>query len=120
MLDTGTQLVQGVTSVALQSYSRRQEFEADMLGVRYMSKVGYDPDGMVSFLSTLREQSILEARDRGLPPGTVDQHNMMSTHPRTIDRVQAAMAEAGQARPAQPTRQQERLPQRNRRHAVRR
>ena len=102
MLDTGTQLVQGVTSVALQSYSRRQEFEADMLGVRYMSKVGYDPDGMVSFLSTLREQSILEARDRGLPPGTVDQHNMMSTHPRTIDRVQAAMAEAGQARPARP------------------
>lgn len=94
MLNAGTQLAQGVAGIALQSYSRTQEFEADTLGVRYMSRDGYDPDAMVTFLGTLREQSILDARARGLPDGAVDQSNMMSTHPRTIDRVQAATANA--------------------------
>jgi predicted Zn-dependent protease len=90
MLNAGTQLAQSVAGVALQSYSRQQEFEADSLAVRYMSKSGYEPDAMVTFLATLREQSILDARARGLPDGAVDESNMMSTHPRTIDRVQAA------------------------------
>ena len=99
------EVAQGVQSIAvmsIQSYSRKQEFEADTLGVRYMSKAGYQPDAMVTFLSTLREQSIVEAKMRGLPPGTVDQYNMMSTHPRTVDRVQAAMKAAAVSRPANP------------------
>ena len=93
---------QQVAVASIQSYSRKQEFEADMLGVRYMSKAGYDPVGMVSFLITLREQSMVEARSMGLPAGTVDEFNMMSTHPRTVDRVQEATAAAEVQRPAQP------------------
>lgn len=95
-------LGQSIATVALQSYSRKQEFEADTLGVRYMSRAGYDPEGMVTFLATLRAQSVVEARAKGLPDGTVDQYNMMSTHPRTIDRVRAATSAARINRPANP------------------
>ncbi|HZD26795.1 MAG TPA: M48 family metalloprotease, partial [Alphaproteobacteria bacterium] len=41
---------QTVATLAIQGYSRQQEMEADMLGVRYMSQAGYDPNAMVSFL----------------------------------------------------------------------
>ena len=93
---------QTVAALSIQAYSRQQEFEADMLGVRYMSRAGYDPEAMITFLSTLREQSIVEARSLGLPPGRVDQFNMMSTHPRTMDRVREATAAAAVQRPARP------------------
>ncbi|MEO5336142.1 MAG: M48 family metalloprotease [Magnetospirillum sp. WYHS-4] len=92
---------QGLASLAgygaqayLQGFSRDQEFEADLLGVRYMSKAGYEPDAMVSFLNTLRDHSMLEARMMGLPAGKVDEYNVMSTHPRTVDRVKEAQAQA--------------------------
>lgn len=86
----------------VQSFSRQQEFEADTLGVRYMAKAGYDPDAMVTFLSTLRAHSRVEAQAMGLPPGTVDEFNIMSTHPRTTERVRAAVAQADAQRPADP------------------
>jgi len=90
------QLIQQGAQLYLASYSRDQEFEADMLGVRYNGLAGYDPGGMASFLGQLRENSRLEAQIRGLDPGVVDQTNYLSTHPRTVDRVRAATAEAGQ------------------------
>ncbi len=93
---------QQIAALSIQSYSRKQEFEADTLGVRYMSKAGYDPEAMVTFLSTLREQSIVEAKTLGLPAGTVDQFNMMSTHPRTVDRVREATDAAAVQRPDDP------------------
>ena len=83
-----------VAGIALQSHSRDQELEADMLGIRYMSKAGYDPEGSVSFLATLREHSMLEAEMAGRPPGSVDQFNIMATHPRTVERVRLAQQQA--------------------------
>ncbi len=88
------QLGQTVTQGFLQSYSRDQELEADTLGVRYMAHAGYDPAASPSFLASMREQSQLDASMRGLPPGDVDQYNIMASHPRTIERVQQAQ-EAG-------------------------
>jgi len=82
-------------SAYLQSYSRDQEFEADTLGVRYMVAGGWDPDGMVTFLASLREYSQLEARMDGRDPNSVDEYNMMASHPRTLERVERAMAAAG-------------------------
>jgi len=96
------QLGQSVAMAAIQGYSRSQELEADTLGIRYMSQTGYDPQGMVTFLGTLREQSIVEAEMQGLPPGKVDEFNIMATHPRTIERVEQAMQVAATARPASP------------------
>lgn len=80
--------------IALQSHSRDQELEADMLGIRYMSQAGYDPEGSVSFLATLREHSMLEAEMAGRPPGSVDEFNIMATHPRTVERVRLAQKQA--------------------------
>ncbi len=103
---TGSRAVAELASFGAQAYikgfSRDQEFEADMLGVRYMSRAGYDPEASVAFLSSLREYSMLEARMMGLPPGNVDEFNIMSTHPRTEERVRKAMAAAKTARPKTP------------------
>jgi len=86
----------------IQSFSREQEFEADLLGTRYMVRAGYDPRAVVSFLETLREHSQLEARMRCLPPGRVDQYNIMATHPRPIDRAQRAVEAAAVVPAANP------------------
>jgi len=96
------QLGQTVAIASIQSYSRSQELEADTLGIRYMSRAGYDPQGMVTFLSTLREQSMVEAQMQGLPPGKVDEFNIMATHPRTKERVEQAMKVAATAHPQSP------------------
>jgi len=93
------QIGQTIATLAIQSYSREQELESDTLGIRYMSRAGYDPDAMATFLTSLREQSQLDARAKGLPAGSVDEYNIMATHPRTADRVRDAQAAAQVARP---------------------
>jgi predicted Zn-dependent protease len=79
----------------LQSFSRDQELEADTLGIRYMTRAGYSGSAMASFLKKLREHAALEAQLAGRSPDSVDEFNMMATHPRTLDRVQQAMATVG-------------------------
>lgn len=90
---TGSRQVTDVASFGaqafLRSYSRSQELEADTLGARYLDRANYDVDAMESFLRTLGEQSRLEASMLGLED-QVDEFNMMATHPRTVERVQAA------------------------------
>jgi predicted Zn-dependent protease len=70
------------------SYSRGQEHEADMLGVRYLAKAGYNPYGQADFLRSLRihsdyqkEQS--KSSSSGMP-------SFFSTHPDTGSRVEKA------------------------------
>ena len=92
------QVGQTIAMASIQSYSREHEFEADTLGIRYMSRAGYNADAMSTFLSSLREHSMVEAQVLGLPPGQVDQFNIMSTHPRTVERVKQAQAAAAQRR----------------------
>jgi predicted Zn-dependent protease len=79
---------------AVQSYSRSQEFEADSLGVRYLSRSNYSTKAMASFLAKLRSHSQLEAKRHKKDPNSVDQGDMFATHPRTIDRVERAIANA--------------------------
>lgn len=102
--DSVMQMGQTIAGAAISGYSRSQELEGDQLGLRYMGRAGYDPDAMVSFLSSLRAQSQLEAAMLGLPPSQADRYNMMATHPRTIERVQKARAAARAARPKAPKR----------------
>ena len=97
--DTGANLLGGAVAQGQQyrlaSYSQEQEFEADSLGVRYMKRATYDPQAAATFLSALRAQTQLEAKLAGKDPNVVDDTNMMASHPRTVDRVQRAIAEAG-------------------------
>lgn len=101
--ETGANLLGGgaaqYAQYKLAGYSQEQEFEADSLGVRYMKRATYDPRASASFLSQLRAQSQLEAQVAGKDPNVVDEQNIMASHPRTIDRVQRAINEAGGVEP---------------------
>jgi len=83
-----------VSAVVLRSFSREQENEADQLGVRYLARAGFDTGAMAGFLGKLLADSLLEAEMNG-QPGKADDFNIMQTHPRTADRIQLAIAEAG-------------------------
>ncbi len=83
----------GVAQLAVLSYSRDQEFEADTLGVRYLRRSGHDQDGMASFLERLLAHSRHEAKLAGRPEAA-DAFNIMQTHPRTADRVKRAIQAA--------------------------
>jgi predicted Zn-dependent protease len=90
----------------LQSYSRDQEFQSDELGVRYLTRAGYDPRAMASFLAKLLEDSKIaaEAAGRG---SEADGFDLFATHPRTLDRVERALAEAKERPIANPRRGRE-------------
>ena len=95
------QLGQQGAAVYLQGYSRDQEFEADTLGVRYLARAGYETGSMASFLASLKAYSELEAKTSGLPD-PASRYNIMSTHPRTGDRVTAAIKAAQTVSAANP------------------
>lgn len=67
------------TGMAELSYSRENEYEADDLGLRYMTRAGYDPDGMAVMLSRLLAMS-------SGPGSKLDE--LFKTHPNTEYRVQ--------------------------------
>ncbi len=79
----------GATAV-LQGYSREQELEADMLGVRYLSRLGYDPGAARSFFEKMADNDQLQAKLTGRPTGE-ESFNFASSHPRTSDRIQQAI-----------------------------
>lgn len=89
------QVGQALSSLYLTSFSRDQELEADRLGVRYISRAGYDPGAMTSFLARMRANSRLQTQIAGRDPDEVDERDIMSTHPRTKQRVLRAMQLAG-------------------------
>lgn len=72
---------------ALQSYSRSQELEADRLGARYMSRAGYSPAALTDFFAKLDMQNGIEADKAGK---SKNNYSVMSTHPRTSDRIEQA------------------------------
>lgn len=74
------------------SYSRKQESQADELGIRYLHKSGYDTFAMAGFLNSLDRDSHLRAEEKGQgASGT----NYFATHPKTEDRVDQALIRAG-------------------------
>ncbi|HMA16270.1 MAG TPA: M48 family metalloprotease [Kiloniellaceae bacterium] len=85
----------------LRSFSREQEFEADMLGGRYLARAGYDTAAMAGFLSQLQAHARLEAALAGQPE-KADEFDIMQTHPRTADRIQQALAQANATPVADP------------------
>lgn len=78
-----------VTQGVVLSYSRKQELEADDLGVRYIAAAGYDPTASASFLTSLGAATSLEAR----AVGRNDERSTPSwarSHPLSADRVTRA------------------------------
>jgi len=73
----------------LQSYSRGHEMEADQLAVRYMTRAGYDPQGMETFFKKLEQHKRLQSLMAG--KNGKEEFSLMSTHPRTSDRIRQAI-----------------------------
>jgi len=77
--------IQGAASVAIPmgflTFSRGFEKEADMLGLQYMYKAGYDPSSFVDFFEKIQS---LEKKKHGAVS------ELFSSHPMTDDRIQAA------------------------------
>jgi len=72
----------------LASYSRGHEMEADMLGMRYMTKLGYDPKASASFFKKLAQHTELEARMKGKQ--TEGHYSIFASHPDTQSRIVAS------------------------------
>ena len=85
---------------AMQSYSREQELESDMLSVRYLSRAGYSPQAMTSFFHKLKAHEELERAMEGKKGDAPS--NIMATHPRTAERIGQAIKLAKAARVANP------------------
>ena len=77
----------------LASYSREQEFEADILGVRYMTRAGYNPYGQADLLSQLQRERALALAIAGRD-GADPTASFFASHPNTIERVRRAVAAA--------------------------
>ncbi len=89
------QLGQAAATGYIQDYSRDQELQADTLGVRYMARANYDPQAAVSFLKKLQADTRLQAKAAGRDPDEAEQIGWTSSHPRTADRVEQAIENAG-------------------------
>jgi len=74
-------------------FSRNMETEADLLGLQYMYKAGYDPTEFVNFFERIQT---LEKKK----PGAVSK--LFSTHPMTGDRIRAAQRTIEQDLKAEP------------------
>jgi predicted Zn-dependent protease len=83
------------SKLALASFSRAQEFEADAIGIGIASRAGYDPYGAVRFLTSMEHNSELKPQQNGAPidPRAPD---FLSSHPATPERISNATANARQ------------------------
>jgi len=88
----GQQIFSAAPQALTAQFSRRQETEADTLGIRYLKGAGYDPRAMATVLQSLAAQTALDAalqgRDASMP-------QWASTHPDPASRVRAAATQAG-------------------------
>ena len=85
--------VQAIEKLSLASFSRRQELEADQIGVATIARAGLDPYGAPRFLESLGRSSAMREQLTGKSSNDPD---VMSTHPSTPERVSRAIAAARQ------------------------
>jgi predicted Zn-dependent protease len=81
------------SKIALASFSRAQEFEADGIGVGISARAGFDPYGATRFLTSMGRNADLKAATQKIDPHTLD---FLSSHPATPERVQNAQLNARQ------------------------
>lgn len=81
------------SKIALASFSRAQELEADGIGVGIASRAGYDPYGAARFLASMGRNAELKAGANGPDPRAYD---FTASHPQTPERVSNAQLNARQ------------------------
>lgn len=85
-----SQSAQQFSKARLLSFSRDQEYQADVLAIRYLTAAGYDPSGGATMLAQLTRSAAIEARLQGDRNRSTPE--WASTHPLSENR----MAQAGQ------------------------
>jgi predicted Zn-dependent protease len=81
------------SKIAMASFSRAQEFEADGIGVGIASRAGYDPYGAARFLSSMGRNSELK---HGPVVGDLHSVDFMASHPATPERISNVQLNARQ------------------------
>jgi predicted Zn-dependent protease len=81
------------SKIALASFSRAQEFEADGIGVGIAARAGFDPYGAERFLNSMGHNAHLRAHRTNIDPRAPD---FLSSHPATPERVTNAVSYARQ------------------------
>ncbi len=81
----------------LASYSRGQELESDSLGIRYLSRTGYDTGASADFLAKMEASKNLLAQLRNEAPRG---YSYLDTHPPSAERVREATAQIRRPPPA--------------------
>jgi predicted Zn-dependent protease len=115
----------GLVDFALKGFSRAEEEQADVVGLKYATRAGYDPAGLRNFLKAVQDSGSQPSTSKffSTHPGAADrlkeQENQLKTAPaggrRAAARFETAMgasakpaaaqpAPAQPAKPAQPTR----------------
>ncbi|MBN8919339.1 MAG: M48 family metalloprotease [Rhizobiales bacterium] len=91
------------SKLALATFSRGQELEADGIGVELASRAGFDPYGASRFLTAMGRNASLKPSNAAADPRLVD---FLSSHPSTPERVKNAVARARQlSAPSGPARE---------------
>jgi predicted Zn-dependent protease len=85
-------LVSQAAQLRTLSFSRDQEFQADVLGIRYVTSAGYDPGSGASMLAALTRATALSSRTQGRTNRSTPE--WASTHPLSENRAQRALAAA--------------------------
>jgi len=83
-----SQSAQQFSKARLLSFTRDQEYQADVLGIRYMSAAGYDPNGGATMLAQISRATALEARMQGDRNRSTPE--WASTHPLSENRAAQA------------------------------
>jgi predicted Zn-dependent protease len=81
------------SKIALASFSRAQEFEADGIGVGIAARAGYDPYGAARFLTSMGRNAESGSGQTHIDPRAPD---FLSSHPATPERIKNAQASARQ------------------------
>jgi predicted Zn-dependent protease len=81
------------SKLALASFSRAQEFEADGIGVGIAARSGYDPFGAARFLTSMGRNADFRAVGHSRDNRPLD---FLSSHPATPERVKSARNSARQ------------------------
>jgi predicted Zn-dependent protease len=82
------QLIQTGSQLGTLRFTRAQEYDADRLGISYMTRAGYDPQASASMLAALGRATALEARVQGRDNRSTPE--WASTHPLSENRVRQA------------------------------
>ena len=84
-----------VAQLATLGFSRSQELQADQLGVQYLKSAGYDTMALSTMLTSLANQTTLDARLSGGDARSLPE--WASTHPDPASRVRNAQSLASRA-----------------------